>query len=400
MRATTAVTGEEWEADVGSRTARDDILAATRAGAVWGPVCAVALGVGLAAVPVSSVVLGVDDPDPDLVVGTLHLLGLALVAGTVGGLVVGASTGLFAGILVIGVRRLRSFAGRFLGALAATALVVAALHVSLTSVLVLLLGVGDPRPPWLSAAATWSATWPIWSSVRRSCVMTDGVEGEIHRPGIQVRTLVRASRDRLWALTQDPTLHSRWDLRFARIEPTGRGTFSYRRFGVRGTGSHAGERRRAGGGATSALTFACAHPLSPIESGAGYWRYRPLDGASTEFSTGYDYRPRYRRPDRLFRPAMAWATAWSFDRLRLWAERGISPEVSLALALVEAAARGALVVGALGLSIQHGRSAATIAMVVGVVVASSLPALPWRPSARRTTWSWNPAANRSKEMTS
>lgn len=148
------------------------------------------------------------------------------------------------------------------------------------------------------------------------------------------------------------------------------------------------------------LTFACASPLSPIESGSGYWRYQPLDGASTQFETGYDYRPRYRRPDRLFRPAMAWATAWSFDRLRLWAERGIPAEVSLALALLEAFARGALVVGALALGLQHGRSAATIAMVVGVVVASCLPALPWRPSARRTTWSWHRAADRTKERTS
>jgi hypothetical protein len=32
--------------------------------------------------------------------------------------------------------------------------------------------------------------------------------------------------------------------------------------------------------------------------------------------------------DRLvFRPLMGWATAWSFDRLRLWIERGLEPEV-------------------------------------------------------------------------
>lgn len=400
MRATTAVHGSEAGAGVASGSARDDILATARAGAVWGPACAVALGLVLAAAPVSLVVLGVDDPDPDLVEGTLHLLGLALVVGAFGGLIVGASTGLFAGTLAIGVRRLRSVAGRFLGALAATALVVLALYVSLTSVLVLLLGARDPKPPWLAAAATWSATWPIWSTVRRSCSTVDGTVTDGTPRGIWVRARVHADIARLWALTQDPTLHSRWDLRFARIEPTGLGAFSYRRFGVRGTGAHAGERRRADGGATSALTFACSSPLSPIESGSGFWRYRPLDGASTEFATGYDYRPRYRRLDRLFRPAMAWATAWSFDRLRLWAERGIVAEVSLALALVEAVARVALVVGALTLGIQHGRSAATLAMLGGVVVASSLPALPWRPSARRTTWSWHPAADRTKERTS
>src|SRR5215469_8438115 len=30
----------------------------------------------------------------------------------------------------------------------------------------------------------------------------------------------------------------------------------------------------------------------------------------------------------LFRPFLGWATAWSFDRLRVWIEHGIPPEVS------------------------------------------------------------------------
>lgn len=30
----------------------------------------------------------------------------------------------------------------------------------------------------------------------------------------------------------------------------------------------------------------------------------------------------------MFHPLIGWATAWSFDRLRLWIERGIPPEVS------------------------------------------------------------------------
>ena len=38
---------------------------------------------------------------------------------------------------------------------------------------------------------------------------------------------------------------------------------------------------------------------------------------------------------------MGWATAWSFDRLRLWAETGQPPETSLTLALVHALARAA-----------------------------------------------------------
>ena len=38
-------------------------------------------------------------------------------------------------------------------------------------------------------------------------------------------------------------------------------------------------------------------------------------------------------------PLMGWATAWSFDRMRLWAEKGQTPEASLSLWLVHATAR-------------------------------------------------------------
>ena len=41
-------------------------------------------------------------------------------------------------------------------------------------------------------------------------------------------------------------------------------------------------------------------------------------------------------------PLMGWATAWSFDRLRLWLEEGIDPATSAAQALIHAAARGVL----------------------------------------------------------
>ncbi|CAM5247928.1 hypothetical protein SBADM41S_08764 [Streptomyces badius] len=44
---------------------------------------------------------------------------------------------------------------------------------------------------------------------------------------------------------------------------------------------------------------------------------------------------------------MGWATAWSFDRLRLWCERDISPARSLAHALVEVLVRLLLVAAAL-----------------------------------------------------
>jgi hypothetical protein len=48
-----------------------------------------------------------------------------------------------------------------------------------------------------------------------------------------------------------------------------------------------------------------------------------------------------RAVDRLlFRPLMGWATAWSFDRLRLWVERGIDPAAALRRTLTYALARG------------------------------------------------------------
>jgi hypothetical protein len=41
----------------------------------------------------------------------------------------------------------------------------------------------------------------------------------------------------------------------------------------------------------------------------------------------------------VFRPLIGWATAWSFDRLRLWIERGLDPAVTWRYALVHGLAR-------------------------------------------------------------
>jgi uncharacterized membrane protein YphA (DoxX/SURF4 family) len=62
-----------------------------------------------------------------------------------------------------------------------------------------------------------------------------------------------------------------------------------------------------------------------------------------KFLTWYDYTTQFgalgRVVDRVFRPLLGWATAWSFDRLRLWIERGIDPALSLERSLVYATAR-------------------------------------------------------------
>jgi len=77
--------------------------------------------------------------------------------------------------------------------------------------------------------------------------------------------------------------------------------------------------------------------------GSGYWKYIP-GSSGTRFITWYDYRTRFgiigRIVDRVFfRPLLGWATAWSFDRLRLWLEKGILPEVSRDRAFVYALSR-------------------------------------------------------------
>ena len=96
----------------------------------------------------------------------------------------------------------------------------------------------------------------------------------------------------------------------------------------------------------SSLRFDSADPKSLIREGAGYWRYVE-DGGILRFFTWYDYRVRFgilgRAVDRtIFRPVMGWATAWSFDRLRLWAEEGIPPEQTMQMSAIHALTRAAL----------------------------------------------------------
>ncbi len=153
--------------------------------------------------------------------------------------------------------------------------------------------------------------------------------------GLYVETLIHADLETVWRLTQDPALHPRWDLRFSTIEPIGtdargRTRFRYERalplHRIRGTGVSLGERTRPDGTRTSALAFDTTDRFSPLRSGRGYWRYLPTP-EGVRFITGYDYVPGFGRlPDLLLRPLVLWLTAWSFDRLRIWAETGEPPE--------------------------------------------------------------------------
>jgi hypothetical protein len=203
---------------------------------------------------------------------------------------------------------------------------------------------------------------------------------------LYVETRIRADIATVWERTQDAAAHQRWDLRFTRIEAVagepGRFRYAVRilpGLTVSGTGTHAGERHRPDGTRTSALRFASPDPLSLIAEGRGYWRYVP-DAAGVRFLTGYDYAPRWGRAGRLvdriaFRPLMGWGTAWSFDRLRLWCERGITPRRSLGNALLDLAWRLGAVAGA-------ARRGPGLALAAAAVVAA-VPTAASRPSARR-----------------
>jgi uncharacterized membrane protein YphA (DoxX/SURF4 family) len=174
---------------------------------------------------------------------------------------------------------------------------------------------------------------------------------------IYVEILVRAPMDALWAHTQTPALHERWDLRFSRIDylPKAHDTdpqrFRYTTrigfgFEVSGEGETVGQGDLADGSRSSALRFGSGEPLSIIREGSGYWKYIPTT-EGIRFLTRYDYRPRGGPLgalfDRLvFRPLIGWATAWSFDRLRLWLERRVDPAHAVRQALAHCIARIAL----------------------------------------------------------
>ncbi len=173
---------------------------------------------------------------------------------------------------------------------------------------------------------------------------------------IYVETQVRGQLEDLWQRTQDPSLHERWDLRFSEIYYLPRRDDEPQRFRyetrigfglrIRGEGESTGSRDGTHGERTSALRFWSDDPKSLIREGSGYWRYVPTaDGV--RFLTWYDYRTRFGLVGRLvdgmiFCPLMGWATAWSFDRLRLWIEKGIDPALSMQRSLVHAVARIAL----------------------------------------------------------
>lgn len=199
----------------------------------------------------------------------------------------------------------------------------------------------------------------------------------LKRPPIYVETMIRTDLDTIWKHTQEPDRHVAWDLRFSSItyEPQGNKVSDQEEFvnrtvragqtelmkgiGVNDPASNTDAQPQhftyrtnigfglsiAGAGIASSkdahsldqrisiLSFHSNQSLSLINRGQGYWKYKQQD-EGIQFLTQYDYATRWgwlgASFDRLiFRPLFGWATAWSFDALRLWLERGIHPSISV-----------------------------------------------------------------------
>jgi hypothetical protein len=227
-----------------------------------------------------------------------------------------------------------------------------------------------------------------------------GESSSRNKPGSQqpiyVEVRIQAPKELVWKLSQDTSLHPKWDLRFSRIVPVaenGQGLqhfryeFSLPFHTIHGTGTSLGHRDRADGQSTSVLKFDTLDPLSPIGPGSGYWRYIPT-AEGLRFITGYNYSPGMGAPGKLldswfFRPALGWATALSFDRLRLWAESGLDPKDSRNRWFMDAAVRaaGAVTAGLLLRGAAEKRS--TIFALAGLAVAGASWLVPPHPTVPR-----------------
>lgn len=166
---------------------------------------------------------------------------------------------------------------------------------------------------------------------------------------IYVEIDIKTDINTLWDYTQTPELHEQWDLRFSEIKYLPRESednpqhFLYRTrigFGlaIAGTGVTKATVHSRTGERVSSLSFDSKQAISLIREGSGYWKYTPR-GDYVTFKTKYDYQTRFgligRWFDRLlFRPMFGLATAWSFDMLRIWLEKGIQPAFSIQRAAV------------------------------------------------------------------
>lgn len=164
------------------------------------------------------------------------------------------------------------------------------------------------------------------------------------RRPLYIETKIKCEFDTLWTNTQEPSIHQQWDLRFTEIkylpknDPTDPQKFLYSTkvgFGIKvnGIGESVATKTKDNGESTSVLKFSSDSKISLIKQGSGYWKYVPVPNG-IKFFTGYDYETRWGLFGKLidkfiFRPLMIWATAWSFDCLKNWIEKGLHPKQAL-----------------------------------------------------------------------
>jgi DoxX-like family len=176
---------------------------------------------------------------------------------------------------------------------------------------------------------------------------------------IYVETLIQADIEDVWRHTQTPELHARWDLRFTdirylpRSDPAAPQRFLYETrlalgWRIHGEGETVATREDSSGVRTSSLRFWSEDPKSLIRVGSGYWQYIPTNDG-VRFLTRYQYETRFGLLGQLFNagvfePLLGWATAWSFDRLRLWLEHGVDPAAALDRSVMHGVARFVLAV--------------------------------------------------------
>ena len=164
------------------------------------------------------------------------------------------------------------------------------------------------------------------------------------RRPLYIETKIKCDLNTLWTKTQEPSLHQQWDLRFSEItylskdDPTEPQKFLYSTkigFGIKvnGIGESVATKTKENGESTSVLKFSSDSNISIIKQGSGYWKYVP-EADGIKFFTGYDYETRWGLLGEIidkiiFRPLMIWATAWSFDCLKNWIEKGFHPKQAI-----------------------------------------------------------------------
>lgn len=161
------------------------------------------------------------------------------------------------------------------------------------------------------------------------------------REPIYVETRIEADMEDLWNASQIPDQHEQWDLRFSSIiyqpkeQEEDPQDFTYKTniglgLSIEGWGRSKGTHNGKDGSRTSSLHFGTDQRISIITEGRGYWKYIRNDKDLT-FLTQYDYQTRFGKVGALFdrfifRPMIGWATALSFDVLKRWLEKGVTPK--------------------------------------------------------------------------